>query len=127
MLTGVGDRHPQNILVSVPTGALVPIDFGYSFGTATQVRDRALEHCCAGSTHMPGCATRTGLYPYELPSSTGTGWRALFCRTGQTTSHANALRSAICAGAAMLDFPLPRTGAGRSKSRLPSGLPQGDS
>ncbi|KAG1664558.1 hypothetical protein FOA52_009441 [Chlamydomonas sp. UWO 241] len=32
---GVGDRHPQNLVVHAASGALVPIDFGYSFGTAT--------------------------------------------------------------------------------------------
>ncbi len=35
---GVGDRHLQNILVHTASGALVPIDFGYSFGTGTAVR-----------------------------------------------------------------------------------------
>jgi DNA-dependent protein kinase catalytic subunit len=33
-LAGVGDRHSDNILLETATGALVPIDFGYSFGTA---------------------------------------------------------------------------------------------
>ncbi|KAI5080746.1 hypothetical protein GOP47_0003929 [Adiantum capillus-veneris] len=32
-VAGVGDRHLGNILVDVKGGALVPIDFGYSFGT----------------------------------------------------------------------------------------------
>ncbi|MCO5603923.1 hypothetical protein L7F22_058079 [Adiantum nelumboides] len=32
-VAGVGDRHLGNILVDIKGGALVPIDFGYSFGT----------------------------------------------------------------------------------------------
>ena len=36
-LAGVGDRHLQNLLFEDATGTLVPIDFGYSFGTATTV------------------------------------------------------------------------------------------
>eukprot|EP00877_Chromochloris_zofingiensis_P010400 jgi/Chrzof1/5613/Cz16g08340.t1 len=36
-LAGVGDRHPQNFLLEKRTGAIVPIDFGYSFGTAVMV------------------------------------------------------------------------------------------
>ncbi|XP_024384636.1 uncharacterized protein [Physcomitrium patens] len=32
-VAGVGDRHLGNTLVDMRTGALVPIDFGYSFGT----------------------------------------------------------------------------------------------
>lgn len=33
----MGDRHLQNFLLDVADGTLVPIDFGYSFGTATQL------------------------------------------------------------------------------------------
>jgi DNA-dependent protein kinase catalytic subunit len=33
-VAGVGDRHPQNILVDLADGSLVHIDFGYAFGTA---------------------------------------------------------------------------------------------
>ncbi|GFR45336.1 hypothetical protein Agub_g6704, partial [Astrephomene gubernaculifera] len=36
-LAGAGDRHPGNLLLQPATGALVHIDFGYSFGSATQV------------------------------------------------------------------------------------------
>lgn len=36
-IAGVGDRHLQNFLVRDASGELIPIDFGYSFGTATQV------------------------------------------------------------------------------------------
>jgi len=36
-LAGVGDRHLQNLLLEDASGTLVPIDFGYSFGTATSV------------------------------------------------------------------------------------------
>lgn len=36
-VAGVGDRHLQNFLVRDTSGELIPIDFGYSFGTATQV------------------------------------------------------------------------------------------
>lgn len=32
-VAGVGDRHLANTLVDMCSGALVPIDFGYSFGT----------------------------------------------------------------------------------------------
>ena len=32
-VAGVGDRHLSNTLVDMRSGALVPIDFGYSFGT----------------------------------------------------------------------------------------------
>ncbi|GAX74143.1 hypothetical protein CEUSTIGMA_g1592.t1 [Chlamydomonas eustigma] len=34
-VAGVGDRHTQNLLVEEAKGGLTPIDFGYSFGTAT--------------------------------------------------------------------------------------------
>jgi len=33
-----GDRHLDNLLVDQGTGELVPIDFGRSFGMATEVR-----------------------------------------------------------------------------------------
>ncbi|KAK9796984.1 hypothetical protein WJX73_006710 [Symbiochloris irregularis] len=33
---GIGDRHLDNFLLHPPSGRLIPIDFGYSFGTATQ-------------------------------------------------------------------------------------------
>ncbi|GIL42486.1 hypothetical protein Vafri_455, partial [Volvox africanus] len=36
-LAGVGDRHPANLLLQPATGRLVHVDFGYSFGSATQV------------------------------------------------------------------------------------------
>ncbi|KAL3131372.1 hypothetical protein ABBQ38_007687 [Trebouxia sp. C0009 RCD-2024] len=36
-VAGVGDRHTDNFLVDMSSGTLVPIDFGYSFGTAVQV------------------------------------------------------------------------------------------
>ncbi|XP_002965996.2 DNA-dependent protein kinase catalytic subunit [Selaginella moellendorffii] len=32
-IAGVGDRHLANTLIDMQTGSLVPIDFGYSFGT----------------------------------------------------------------------------------------------
>ena len=31
---GIGDRHLQNMLVSLATGKSIAIDFGYSFGSA---------------------------------------------------------------------------------------------
>lgn len=34
---GLGDRHLGNLLVVEGSGAVVPIDFGYSFGTAVLV------------------------------------------------------------------------------------------
>jgi DNA-dependent protein kinase catalytic subunit len=36
-LAGVGDRHLGNFLIDTHTGDLVAIDFGYSFGTGTQL------------------------------------------------------------------------------------------
>ncbi|KAK9829312.1 hypothetical protein WJX72_005143 [[Myrmecia] bisecta] len=36
-IAGSGDRHSDNFLVDLQSGTLVPIDFGYSFGTANQV------------------------------------------------------------------------------------------
>ena len=36
-VAGVGDRHCKNLLFEDATGTLVPIDFGYSFGSATSV------------------------------------------------------------------------------------------
>ncbi|KAK9832515.1 hypothetical protein WJX81_003666 [Elliptochloris bilobata] len=36
-ISGSGDRHLENFLLHSATGALVPIDFGYSFGTAVGV------------------------------------------------------------------------------------------
>eukprot|EP01018_Ginkgo_biloba_P019264 Gb_14393 [translate_table: standard] len=33
-VAGVGDRHLSNFLMDIKNGMLVPIDFGYSFGTA---------------------------------------------------------------------------------------------
>ncbi|KAF6258129.1 kinase-like domain-containing protein [Scenedesmus sp. NREL 46B-D3] len=38
-LVGLGDRHLANLLVVEGTGAVVPIDFGYAFGTAVLVSD----------------------------------------------------------------------------------------
>lgn len=37
-ILGIGDRHLSNFLVSLETGGMVGIDFGHSFGSATQVR-----------------------------------------------------------------------------------------
>jgi phosphatidylinositol kinase/protein kinase (PI-3 family) len=37
-LVGLGDRHLANLLVVEGSGAVVPIDFGYAFGTAVLVR-----------------------------------------------------------------------------------------
>jgi len=37
-LLGIGDRHLSNFLLSTQTGAMVGIDFGHAFGTATTVR-----------------------------------------------------------------------------------------
>lgn len=36
-ILGIGDRHLSNFLVSLETGGMVGIDFGHSFGSATQV------------------------------------------------------------------------------------------
>ena len=34
---GIGDRHLSNFMVDTESGGLIGIDFGHSFGTATQV------------------------------------------------------------------------------------------
>ena len=36
-VVGIGDRHLSNFLLDRRTGNVVGIDFGYSFGSATQV------------------------------------------------------------------------------------------
>lgn len=36
-LLGIGDRHLNNTLVSLQTGRFLGIDFGYAFGTATEL------------------------------------------------------------------------------------------
>ena len=36
-ILGVGDRHLSNFMVDLETGKMVGIDFGHSFGSATQV------------------------------------------------------------------------------------------
>ena len=36
-LLGVGDRHLDNLLLDKCSGAVVPIDFGHAFGSATQL------------------------------------------------------------------------------------------
>ena len=36
-LLGIGDRHCDNILVSMETGRSLGIDFGHAFGSATEV------------------------------------------------------------------------------------------
>lgn len=33
-ILGIGDRHLDNLLLNHSTGEVIPIDFGYSFGTA---------------------------------------------------------------------------------------------
>lgn len=35
-LLGIGDRHLSNFMINLKTGAMVGIDFGHAFGTATQ-------------------------------------------------------------------------------------------
>jgi DNA-dependent protein kinase catalytic subunit len=32
-ILGIGDRHLDNFLIHAPTGSVVMIDFGYSFGS----------------------------------------------------------------------------------------------
>ena len=34
---GIGDRHLSNFLINEQTGAMIGIDFGHAFGSATQV------------------------------------------------------------------------------------------
>ena len=34
---GIGDRHLSNFMIDLQTGAVVGIDFGHAFGSATQV------------------------------------------------------------------------------------------
>lgn len=36
-LLGIGDRHLSNFMVDKQSGAIVGIDFGHAFGTATTV------------------------------------------------------------------------------------------
>lgn len=36
-LLGIGDRHLSNLMIDTVTGGMVGIDFGHSFGSATQV------------------------------------------------------------------------------------------
>lgn len=36
-ILGIGDRHLKNILISLNNGEIIPIDFGFAFGTATQI------------------------------------------------------------------------------------------
>ena len=43
-ILGIGDRHLSNFLVDLDTGASVGIDFGYAFGTATQVSPQTSEN-----------------------------------------------------------------------------------
>ncbi|XP_063779765.1 DNA-dependent protein kinase catalytic subunit [Pseudophryne corroboree] len=35
-ILGIGDRHLSNFMISMETGGMIGIDFGYAFGTATQ-------------------------------------------------------------------------------------------
>ncbi|MEQ2190057.1 hypothetical protein GOODEAATRI_031608, partial [Goodea atripinnis] len=34
---GIGDRHLSNFMINMETGGMIGIDFGHSFGSATQV------------------------------------------------------------------------------------------
>lgn len=36
-ILGIGDRHLSNFMINKETGGMVGIDFGYAFGSATQV------------------------------------------------------------------------------------------
>lgn len=36
-LLGIGDRHLENSLISLKTGEVIGIDFGYAFGISTQI------------------------------------------------------------------------------------------
>ena len=37
-ILGIGDRHLSNFMIDLETGCSVGIDFGHSFGSATQVK-----------------------------------------------------------------------------------------
>lgn len=41
-LLGIGDRHQSNYMIDLETGAMVGIDFGHAFGSATQVNEQAI-------------------------------------------------------------------------------------
>lgn len=43
-LLGIGDRHLSNYMVDLGSGAIVAIDFGHAFGTATQVTPAGSQH-----------------------------------------------------------------------------------
>jgi len=43
-ILGIGDRHLSNFMLDLQTGAIVGIDFGHAFGSATQVGLILLEY-----------------------------------------------------------------------------------
>ena len=43
---GIGDRHLSNFMIDLHTGAVVGIDFGHAFGSATQVTQPPLLLLC---------------------------------------------------------------------------------
>ena len=50
-LLGIGDRHLSNFMIDTCTGAMVGIDFGHAFGSASQVRARGAS--CAFIAALP--------------------------------------------------------------------------
>lgn len=44
-ILGIGDRHLSNFMIDLHTGAVVGIDFGHAFGSATQVVESFRADC----------------------------------------------------------------------------------
>jgi len=49
-ILGIGDRHLSNFMIDMHTGAVIGIDFGHAFGSATQV---------LSMSHLIGAAVNT--------------------------------------------------------------------
>lgn len=67
---GIGDRHLSNFMIDQHTGAVVGIDFGHAFGSATQVR-----RCCGLAIFRWGGGKSWG----------SEGWKSLAGSTGKVS------------------------------------------